>query len=64
MKDFIESLRERSRRTIRRKLDKGTISWDKEKKYFIDEEGEELVGLHFRKVKIDDDDFEDDLDDL
>ena len=40
------------------------ISWDKEKKYFVDEEGLELVGLHFRKVKLDDDDFEDDLDDL
>jgi hypothetical protein len=45
----MKSLQERSRRTVRRNLEKGKISWDQEQQYFVDEESNKVTGLHFRK---------------
>lgn len=60
----MKSLQERSRRTIRRNLEKGKISWDQEQEYFVDEEGKKVTGLHFRKgFTIDEDGNEHDEED-
>jgi hypothetical protein len=32
----MKMLQERSRRTVRRELEKGKISWDPEQQYFVD----------------------------
>lgn len=62
MNKYIDSLRERSRRTINRKYEKGTITWNNEQMCFMDEDGEELTGLHFKKLAGEEDyDFENDL---
>ena len=45
----MKTLQERSRRTIRRNLQKGKITWSQAEQYFIDEEGKHMIGLHFRK---------------
>jgi hypothetical protein len=34
---------------VRRNLEKGKISWDQGQKFFVDEEGNKVIGLHFRK---------------
>lgn len=52
----MKTLQERSRRTVRRGLEKGKISWDNELEYFVDEEGNKMIGLHFRKGFRDDED--------
>ena len=43
MNDFIKSLKERSRRTVKRLFEKGKIHWKNEKGIFVDEEGNALV---------------------
>lgn len=58
----MKTLQERSRRTVRRGLQKGKISWDNELEYFVDEQGEKMIGLHFRKGFRDDDNDEDMMD--
>ena len=45
----MKTLQERSRRTVRRNLEKGNISWDTELGYFVDEQGNKVTALHFRK---------------
>ena len=45
----MKTLQERSRRTVRRNLEKGKISWDTELGYFVDEQGNKVTALHFRK---------------
>lgn len=47
MNEYIKTLKERSRRTVRRLLEKGTASWDKELGTYVDEEGNPLP-LQFR----------------
>lgn len=54
MNDFIDSLKERSRRKIKREYEKGIITWDNQNKYFVDKEGQELVGLKFKAKGLDD----------
>ncbi len=45
-------------------MEKGKISWDQEQKYFVDEEGNKVIGLHFRKgFTIDEDGNEHDEED-
>lgn len=39
MNDYVDSLKERSRRKVRREYDKGIITWDNEHKFFRDMEG-------------------------
>jgi hypothetical protein len=47
MNDFMKTLKERSRRTVKRLYEKGTVSWKIELNNFVDEEGNELT-LQFR----------------
>ena len=47
MNGFMKTLKERSRRTVIRQLEKGTIHWEKEQGTFLDEEDQPIV-LHFR----------------
>ena len=72
MNEFLKTLKERSRRTVKRLYEKGTIKWDNENKTFIDEEGQALL-LQFRNgygtnkngsdVQESIDEFGDDIDD-
>jgi hypothetical protein len=49
---------------VRRNLEKGKISWDQGQKFFVDEEGNKVIGLHFRKgFTIDEDGNEHDEED-
>jgi hypothetical protein len=43
MNDFIKSLKERSRRTVKRLYEKGKIEWKDGEGVFVDEEGNPLV---------------------
>lgn len=45
----MKTLQQRSRRTVRRWLEKKKITWSNEQEYFIDEEGNKMIGLHFKK---------------
>lgn len=36
MNDFLKTLKERSRRTVKRLYEKGTITWEKEVNNFLD----------------------------
>lgn len=47
MNEFVKTLKERSRRTVRRLMEKGTISWNEELNTFVDEEDQPLA-LQFR----------------
>lgn len=48
MNEFLKTLKERSRRTVKRLYEKGTITWDQEMNNFVDEEGNTLP-LQFRQ---------------
>ena len=54
MNDYIDGLRVRSKKRIHREYEKGIITWDNEEKCFLDSEGKELVGLHFKRKGLDD----------
>jgi hypothetical protein len=70
MEEYLEDLRERSKRTVMRKLMKGEVEWSQEDGYFITtDDGKPLPNLRF-KADVDemednwgDDDDEDDGDD-
>ena len=47
MTSFMKTLKERSRRTVIRQLEKGKISWDGDQNTFVDEEDKPIT-LHFR----------------
>lgn len=48
MNDYVNTLRLRSQKKIARELQKGIIFWEPEMNYFIDAEGKEITGLHFK----------------
>jgi hypothetical protein len=48
MNEFVKTLKERSRRTVKRLFDKGTITWNNDMQTFVDEEGNSLA-LQFRQ---------------
>ena len=48
MNEFLKTLKERSRRTVKRLFDKGTISWNNDLQTFQDEEGKAIT-LHYRQ---------------
>lgn len=54
MNDFVDSLKERSRRKVRREYEKGIITWDNEHKLFRDMEENQVVGLKFKSKGLDD----------
>ncbi|CAD8053479.1 unnamed protein product [Paramecium sonneborni] len=56
MDETLKCLRERSKRTILRKIEKGDISWDKHNKKFIDNDTGEQVIVQFKKDYIDEED--------
>ena len=48
MNDYVKTLKERSRRTVKRLFEKGTIKWKPELNTFVDEEGVAMT-LQFRQ---------------
>jgi len=46
---YMRTMRERSKRTIARGLEKGTIVWDGEQKLFTDAEGQPIQDLKFKE---------------
>lgn len=48
MNDYVKTLKERSRRTVKRLFEKGTIKWSAELNTFVDEEGV-AIPLQFRQ---------------
>lgn len=48
MNDYVKTLKERSRRTVKRLFEKGTIKWSPELNTFVDEEGVAMT-LQFRQ---------------
>ncbi|CAD8135347.1 unnamed protein product [Paramecium pentaurelia] len=56
MDETLKCLRERSKRTVLRKIEKGEITWDKHNKKFIDcETGEQMI-VQYKKDYIDEED--------
>lgn len=48
MNDFLKTLKERSRRTVKRQFEKGTIEWSNELNTFVDGDGNTLP-LQFKQ---------------
>ncbi|EDK31303.1 hypothetical protein TTHERM_00646841 (macronuclear) [Tetrahymena thermophila SB210] len=68
MEDYLSKLRERTRRTLLRKIQKNLVQWDDEKKNFFEiESGQQLDNLKFKNTddveEIDEDDEFDDFND-
>ncbi|CAD8132909.1 unnamed protein product [Paramecium octaurelia] len=58
MDETLKCLRERSKRTVLRKIEKGEITWDRHNKKFIDSETGEQVIVQYKKDYIDEEDEE------
>ncbi|CAK85346.1 unnamed protein product (macronuclear) [Paramecium tetraurelia] len=56
MDETLKCLRERSKRTVLRKIEKGEITWDRHNKKFIDSESGEQVIVQYKKDYIDEED--------
>ena len=61
MRNFVGKLVERSRRTVRRLLEKSEIFWDRyEEKFLLREDNSEVTGLKMQKKYREEEDSEDD----
>lgn len=48
MERYLKTMRERSKRTVVRGFNKGTIVWNAEQKIFTDVEGQPIQNLKFK----------------
>lgn len=75
MERYMKAMRERSKRTVLRGIEKGTVVWNGEQRLFTDPEGQPIQNLKFKEPDQEedfedcdgdedggDDDFDDDLD--